>query len=218
MAEARELSDLPYYPHLVTHEGSLESGNDYDVVHFDNAQFDDADMGDVTFTECAFSATTFTGGTYRGAKFNDVWLHNVRVVGSSFAETRWIYAHVRDGAWSGVEAFEASLRRVVFSGCKLDSVNFRSAVFDDVIFDDCTLIDADFSGARLSNVRFPETSLRGARFRQASMNKVDFRGATEFGVVDGFDSFAGAVIDTGQLMELAPALAAHLGITVAASG
>lgn len=213
-ADARELSDLPYYQHLAAHSGELEPGGEYDVAHFADEEFDDLEVGNVTFTECAFSGTIFSGGTFRGAKFNDVWLHNVRVVGSSLAESRWLDAEIRDGAWSGVEQFSASLRRVVFAGCKLDSVNFRAAVFDDVTFDHCTLLDVDFSGAHMSTVRFPGSAVRGARFREASMSDVDFRGASELGVHDGFQSLSGAVIDSGQLIEIAPALASALGITV----
>jgi hypothetical protein len=43
--------------------------------------------------------------------------------------------------------------------------------------------------------------------------KVDLRGA-DLGVSAGHDSLRGAVIDTGQLIELAPAVAQVLGIIV----
>jgi hypothetical protein len=49
--------------------------------------------------------------------------------------------------------------------------------------------------------------------RKATLTEVDLRGA-EVDIARGFDRLAGAVVDVGQLMTLAPALAAHLGLDV----
>ncbi|MET0418263.1 MAG: hypothetical protein ABW022_19800 [Actinoplanes sp.] len=46
------------------------------------------------------------------------------------------------------------------------------------------------------------------------MKKVDFRGARELDVAQGWDALRGAVIDSQQLAEAAPALAQTLGIVV----
>lgn len=48
----------------------------------------------------------------------------------------------------------------------------------------------------------------------AVLERVDLRGAVALDLADGHDSLRGAVIDTRQLLELAPALADALGITV----
>ncbi len=113
-----------------------------------------------------------------------------------------------------MQAFSAALRRVVFTGSKLDSVNFRSAVLTDVTFEDCVLRDADFGGATLLRVSFAGCTLAGADFTKAACTEVDLRGA-RLEITAGYESLRGVTIDSGQLVALAPYLARHLGITVA---
>lgn len=48
------------------------------------------------------------------------------------------------------------------------------------------------------------------------MEAVELEGA-DLRVVDGVDGLAGAVLAPGHLLQLAPALAAHLGIIVSGS-
>ena len=56
--------------------------------------------------------------------------------------------------------------------------------------------------------------LRGADFDQVRLKDVDLREATELDLVAGVDRLAGAVINPAQLLELAPAFAAQIGVRV----
>jgi uncharacterized protein YjbI with pentapeptide repeats len=210
----QQLDDLPYADVLSRHEGQLEPRGEYDVTHFDELVFEDADIGNAQFMECAFTSVTFSAGSFRRARFNDVWFSATRIVGTDLAETSWLDAAVVSSGLSGVEAFSVKLRRVTFTRCKLDSVNLRSARLDGVAFDECLLNDVDFGGATLNDVRFPGSTLRGVRMAQASLDKADFRGAAELGLKDGYDSLRGAIVDYTQLVEIAPALATSMGITL----
>jgi uncharacterized protein YjbI with pentapeptide repeats len=113
-----------------------------------------------------------------------------------------------------VQAFGATLRRVTFSHCKLDSVNWRSAALREVRFVDCLLRDVDFGEATLTEVSFPGSTLDGVHLRGARLSKVDLRGAASLGIADGVEALRGATIDHGQLLDLAPAFAQALGVTV----
>lgn len=213
-AAARELADLPFADALEPFTDEVERGDDVDLALFDGVEIGGVDLGNVRFTECAFVNVEFGSGTCRKARFNDVWMQATRFVGSGFADSVWLDATITSGALSGVQAYGSDWRRVVFRGCKLDSVNFRSSTMIDVTFEDCTLVDVDFGSVTFNRVRFPGTTLRRARFPQASMTEVDFRGAAELEITDGIGSLDGATIDSGQLIDLAPALAAHVGLTV----
>lgn len=46
------------------------------------------------------------------------------------------------------------------------------------------------------------------------MKDVDLRTVAELGIARGFDRLAGAVISTAQLLDLAPAFAAQIGVRV----
>ncbi len=210
-----ELSDLPYAELLQPHEGGgLALEVRYDTVHFDRLDFEDDDAAGAAFLECAITDSSFTGVSLRRARLNDVWLRGDRFVGTRFAESDWLDVTADSCVLAGVEAFGAVLRRVVFRRCKFDSVNLRAAELYDVVFEDCVLWDADLGGAKLDGVTFPGTAVERIRLGRATLKRADLRGATRLDLADGYESLRGAVISTGQLLELAPALAATIGITV----
>jgi uncharacterized protein YjbI with pentapeptide repeats len=209
----RELADLPFFSVLTPHESAPEAGETYDGSHFADAIFTDAGAGSSRFMECAFSGVTFDGLQARKSRFSDVWLRDVRLLSADLAESSWLDATFLGCAAAGVQAFGASLRRVVFHECKLDSVNFRGAVLAEVTFEGCLLRDADFGGATLKRARFPGSRLTRADFSRATLEKVDLRGA-ELDITAGYSSLRGAIIDSAQLMSIAPMLARQLGIDV----
>ncbi|MGK5637415.1 pentapeptide repeat-containing protein [Streptomyces sp. URMC 126] len=210
----RELTQLPYAHGLEPFTGPLERAGAYERLHFDGSAFEDAEAGRSLFSEVAFSSAVFQRGSFRRSRFDDVWLHAVRMVGTDLADTTWLDGELTAGVLAGAEAHGAELRRVVFRQCKLDSVNFRAATLREVAFVDCLLRDVDFGGAILTDVHFPGSTLDGARFEKARLTKVDLREATALGIAAGLGDLGGATVSTPQLFDLAPALAAHIGLTV----
>lgn len=93
-------------------------------------------------------------------------------------------------------------------------MNLRSAALYDVAFEDCVLREVDFAEAKLDGVTFPGSRIERARFGRATLKKADLRGAVAIDLADGYESLRGAVISSSQLLDLAPALAQTLGITV----
>jgi uncharacterized protein YjbI with pentapeptide repeats len=80
------------------------------------------------------------------------------------------------------------------------------------------LVEPDFGGARLERVEFRDCALKGADFSGTTMTDVDLRSAAELGIARGLDRLAGAVISPAQLIDLAPAFAAQIGVRVEAPG
>ncbi|HYZ55915.1 MAG TPA: pentapeptide repeat-containing protein, partial [Streptosporangiaceae bacterium] len=71
----------------------------------------------------------------------------------------------------------------------------------------------DFGGATLKRASFPGSRLTRADFSRATLEKVDLRGA-DLEITAGYSSLRGAVINSAQLMAIAPMLARQLGIDV----
>jgi uncharacterized protein YjbI with pentapeptide repeats len=207
----RELADLPYAAHLTP--GRLDGGAEYDTVHFDRTDLDAPDASGARFLECAFTGVSVQGGRFRRSRFIDVWLEGARMVLSDFAETGWSDVTFVNGTIAGVQAFGSRLDRVVFAGCKLDSVNFRDAELTGVTFSDCLLREVDFGGAELTRTAFTASRLAGVDLSRARLDQVDLRGS-ELGLIVGPDPLRGAIISTGQLSAIAPVLAESLGIVV----
>jgi uncharacterized protein YjbI with pentapeptide repeats len=87
----------------------------------------------------------------------------------------------------------ARLEDVVFEGCEIGSMDARSAQLRSVAFVDCTLDELNVAGATLSKV-----DLSGARLRS----------------LIGVESLKGAIVSHEQLLDLAPVLAAQLGLEI----
>lgn len=198
----------------------LEIDGDYDRVLFSGCSFADADASGARFTECAFAGGTgFDGGRLRRARLTDVWFGETRLVALDVAESALTDIWFNGCVFAGVQAFSCVGRRVLFRGCKLDSVNFRDCKLNDVTFEDCVLRDVDFGSAKLSKIRFAGSQFADVDFTKATCSSVDLRGV-RFGTSDtpgikaGYDSLSGTRIDSAQLMILAPLLASHLGIRV----
>jgi uncharacterized protein YjbI with pentapeptide repeats len=210
-----DLADLPYADLLRPHTGPLAAEGDYDTVHFDRADFGPGSgAGGARFLESAITDCAFDGTGLRRTRMNELWASGSRFTGVSLAESDWLDSALVGCSLAGVEAFGAVLRRVVFRRCKLDSVNLRSARLHDVVFEDCVLRDVDFGEARFDGVAFPGSRLEQARFGRAELKRTDLRGALAIDLADGYDALRGAVISPSQLLDLAPALARALGITV----
>jgi uncharacterized protein YjbI with pentapeptide repeats len=209
----QELSELPFASSLLPLDGGWWPDETYDAVHVDGETLAGANAVGSRFMECAFTQVTFDGGNFRQARLSDVWLREVRLVAPDLSQSDWLDAAFVSSVIAGAQAYNSNLRRVTFRGCKIDSVNFRSATLVDVVFDDCLLRDVDFAGATLQRTRFPGCRLSGVDFTKATLKKVDLRGAT-LGISAGYDSLRGATIDSGQLIELAPTFAQVLGVNV----
>ena len=115
-----------------------------------------------------------------------------------------------------VQAFSASLRRVTFRDCKLDSVNFRSGTLTDVRFENCLLRDIEFGGSTLRRVSFGGSTLTQADFARVTCTEVDLRDA-ELGISAGYESLRGATIDSGGL-EIVSAGGVMSGATLSGGG
>jgi uncharacterized protein YjbI with pentapeptide repeats len=209
-----ELADLPYADALTTYDGPWRPDETYDTIHVDGGTLEGIDAAHARFLECAFTQVTFDGGSLRRARLNDVWAHEARLVATDLAESEWLDATFIDSVLAGTQVYGAELRRVVFQGCKLDSVNFREAALTEVRFENCVLRGADFAGAELDRVSFPGCRLGEVDLTGVTLKKVDLRGA-ELDITGGHESLRGAIMSTAQLIDLAPALAQSLGITVA---
>ncbi|WP_432280627.1 pentapeptide repeat-containing protein [Streptomyces luomodiensis] len=210
----RPLDALPYAHRLSPFSGEIEPEGVYEWLHFDGSALEDLDGESSRFSESAFSSVTFTGGGYRRSRFDDVWLNAVRMVGTDLSETTWLNSECSAGILAGTEIHSAGMHRVVFHGCKFDSVNLRGAALRDVAFVDCLLRDVDFGGATLTGTSFPGSTLDGVHLRKATLADVGLHEAAGLHIASGLEALNGATISSTQLLDLAPALAQVIGLTV----
>nr|WP_078845068.1 pentapeptide repeat-containing protein [Streptomyces sp. SCSIO ZS0520] len=195
--------------------GGLRPDGDYDGVEFRDLDLAEQDGGGARFLDCALTGCAVDGTRLRGARFLDSRLTEIRGVGTDLAEASLRDVELVEPRLGGVQLHASSLERVRVRGGKIDYLNLRAAKLRDVVFEGCVLVEPDFQGAALERVQFLDCVLREADFSGAKLREVDLRAATELGIARGVDSLSGAVISSGQLLDLAPVFAAQLGVRVA---
>lgn len=207
--------ELPDLDRLVPLEGAVEPEGDYSWRHARDVVWDAGTSAEhASFSKTLFTGVTLAGGTWAHATLEDVGFQEPRFLRPDLSRSRWRGVEVRGGIASGVQWHDADIRRAVFREVKLDLVNFRAATLVDVVFRDCLIRETDFAGAAMTRVSFPGCVFERVDFHAVKLADVDLRGA-RLHFARGLGSLRGAVIDPVQLIDLAPALAGHLGLSVA---
>lgn len=209
----REFDDLTFVDHLRPLDGPLTSGGDYSCVLVEDIDASQTVARDARFDECAIRGTHLTSADLTGSRSAHSWFRNVDLTGARLNEIDWQDDELIECVMAGAEAVGAQLRRVTFEGCKLDGVNFSGATLTDVTFRDCMLRDVELGGATLTRVAFPGTHLELA-LTEAVCDRVDLREAAQLTITEGVSGLRGAMITQLQLLDLAPTLAASIGIDV----
>ncbi|THA72613.1 pentapeptide repeat-containing protein [Streptomyces sp. A0958] len=196
--------------------GGLEPDGDYDGVRFGSVDLADESGPGARFMDCALEGCSLDRTELGRARFIDSVLTGVRGVGTDLASASLRDVEVVDARLGGVQLHGAVLERVLVRGGKIDYLNLRKARLKDVVFEGCVLAEPDFGGAQLTRVEFRDCVLKRADFSAVRMEAVDLRAVAELDIARGVERLAGAVISPAQLMELAPAFAAQIGVRVEA--
>jgi uncharacterized protein YjbI with pentapeptide repeats len=136
------------------------------------------------------------GGRYSELEITGEDLSGTRLEGASVTHCRFEAIEADVARWRGLSA-----RATAFRNSRMTGVQLNEAVLRDVLFEDTRL---DMANLRLAALE---------RFREASCRGTDLRGCS-LEDLDGAGGLAGATIGPVQLMELAPALARHVGLIV----
>jgi fluoroquinolone resistance protein len=178
-----------------------------------------ADLGGVSAAGGRIVGSVVGDVSLAGARLRSLALTDVIAHDLDASNADWTGAQLRRVVFercrlTGVGFAELDAADVVFRSCTLDLASFRGARIERATFEQCRFDEADFSGAWLKEVRFAASQLRRVELEQVTLSGVDFRGSE---LADpGGDPLAlrGAIVDSLQLIDLAPLLAARLGIRV----
>ncbi|WP_381796872.1 pentapeptide repeat-containing protein [Streptomyces niveus] len=201
-------------PPLVPYEGELEPDGDYDGQEFGGLDLADQEGPGSRFMDCALRECGLDRTDLGRARFIDCVLDGIRGVGTDLGGASLRDVEVVDARLGGVQLHGAVFERVLIRGGKIDYLNLRKAKLKDVVFEGCVLAEPDFGGAELERVEFRDCVLKDADLSGVRMKDVDLRTVAELGIARGVDRLAGAVISTAQLLDLAPAFAAQIGVRV----
>ena len=205
---------MPDPQRLDPHEGPLEPDGDFDGLVFTGVRLDGQDGSRARFLECALVGCVLDDARLDHARFIDTTLTEVRAGVLGIAGSTW-----QDCAWEtcrlgAVEAYGTEWIRTEVRGGKIDYLNLRDAQLDDVRLVGCVVDELDLAHASVRRLTLEDCRVRRLDVTGAKLTDVDLRGLTGLEHVAGVGGLAGATITSDQLLDLAPHLAAHLGIEV----
>jgi uncharacterized protein YjbI with pentapeptide repeats len=190
-----------------------EGAGTFEGRRFDRASFDGADLQGSTFLECEFQSASMTDTSLRGARFlecrsSGLYAPVFRAPRATFRDV------VLEGSRLGsAELYDNGWNSVHVDGGKLDYVKLRNSRLTDVLFTGCTIEELDLDGVHATRVAFRDCRIGDLSLTGAVLQDVDLR-TTELRSITHLSGLRGATIDDGQLMMLAPLLAANLGLRV----
>jgi uncharacterized protein YjbI with pentapeptide repeats len=194
----------------------LEPDADLDGLHLDSEDLTGQDGRGARLLDCTVTLGTLDDVRLDRAQIVDTALTGVGATALTMTEATLRDVTLTDCRLGGVQAYGSEWLRVTVRGGRLGYLNLRGATLREVRLDGCVVDDLDLAGATVRDLTIADTRVGRLDLTGARCTDVDLRGldALRLERLDGPDGLAGTTIDTGQLAVLAPALAAHLRITV----
>ncbi len=194
--------------------GALEPDGDYEALAFDDLDLSGQDGAHARFIDCVLRRCGLDGTGLDHAQLLDTSLREIHAGTLDLADATWRDVDVADCRLGAVQAYGGRLTRVTVRGGKIDYLNLREAHLTDVRFAGCVIGDLDLIGVHATRLVLEDSRIGRLDLTHAVLTDVDLRTA-DLSRLDGLAGLAGATISQEQLLELAPALAAHLRIIVA---
>jgi uncharacterized protein YjbI with pentapeptide repeats len=201
-------------PRLTAFAGaSVEDRADYEALAFTDLDLAGQSAVGATFTDCRLDRCRLDGLGLARARFGDTLLRELEATDLDATDTTWRDSLVDGGRIGALGLSGATLTGVRLRGLKLDFVDLSHARLDGVWFVDCAVGELELAEAELRGVRFEGSSIETLSAGSARFTDVDLTGARLRTIAD-VASLRGATISPEQLVDVAPLLAAQLGIRV----
>lgn len=193
---------------------ALTRGASLEGVRVSSGNIDGRDLADLSTSECRLENLSLRDTSLLRARFSETQIVRLDVAALEAAHSSWRFCELEGCRVGSAELFDSAWQSVRLRECKLGYLNLRGAELNDVEFVDCRIDELDLQGAKIRRLAFSGCELNTIVLRQAALHDVDLRGAT-LAEIQGVDNLRGVIVSAEQLVELAPLLASHLGITVA---
>ena len=191
----------------------LAAGEMVEDLRLAEADLSGAGLSAISLLSCRFSEVFANDTDLAAARLVDCRLERLSATYLHSPRSTWRTVELIDsriGAW---ELYDADVESLLIEDCRLGFTNLAGTTVRDLLIRATRIDELDLSGIDAQRVHFEDCRVGTLRLHGGSLRDVDLRGL-EMRTVSGVGSLAGATVSSGQLSELAPLLAQHLGLRV----
>ena len=197
---------------LVAFAGSsLDTHGDYDAVSFTGLDFAGQVADDAAFLGCRLERCGLDGVSMRRARISETLLDELHATSLDVTDSIWRDSLVTVRRIGALLAIGATWSSVRVRGGRLDLVDLSGAKLTGVAFERCAIGELDLGTVEARDLSFAGCEIELLDVTGARLVRADLTGA-RIGAVKSVDGLRGATITPAQLVDLAPQMAAHLGI------
>ena len=191
----------------------LTAGEMVEDLELVEADLSGGDLSALTLLSCRFSEVFANDTDLAAARLVDCRLERLSATYLHSLRSTWRTVELVDsriGAW---ELYDADVESLLMENCRLGFTNLAGTTVRDLLIRATRIDELDLSGIDAQRVHFEDCRVGTLRLHGGSLRDVVLRGL-EMRTVSGVGSLAGVTVSSGQLSELAPLLAQHLGLRV----
>jgi uncharacterized protein YjbI with pentapeptide repeats len=203
-------------PELVRLAGAdLAAHGDYEGIQLVDVDLAGRKLDGAAFVACHLDRCGLDEVSLRRGRMSDCLLTEIHAVNLEAADAVWrdsLLVDPRIGALSAPGIVWDGIR---IRGGKLDFVNLSGSKLADVALEGCVIGELDLGQAEVKRLRLDGAVIGVLDVTTARLADVDLSDAS-LGFVRGIGGLRGATISPSQLLDLAPILAAHVGVRIRA--
>ncbi|MFK3678874.1 pentapeptide repeat-containing protein [Microbacterium sp. NPDC090218] len=170
------------------------------------------DLAYATLEQCVVSADA-EAVDLTGATVIDVDMSGVRIASLRMRDAGVRRLRISGGRIGTFDLSEARISELELRDVRIDYLNLGAAKVTDLEISGCTIRTIDMPQAELTRVRFTATSSDEVDPRGMRAKDLDLRGLDALAYLDA-NSLRGATLTSFQVQQLAPMIAAGLGIQI----
>jgi uncharacterized protein YjbI with pentapeptide repeats len=166
-------------------------------------------MLECTVTDCRMDEAKLTGIHVVDSSWT-----RVAASGLAAPHSSWRDSSIRDSRFGLLDLSASTLLRLTITDAKIDYLNLRAATIREVVLTRVSIGEVSLSDASGTTFTLTDCTVETVELHNTRVKTIDLSTST-LTRIDGLDSLQGVVLSGGQVLDLAPSMAKHLGATLA---
>jgi hypothetical protein len=192
---------------------ALEAGADYEAVDLVGLDLARQRADNAGLVRCRLARCVLDELAMPRARLSECLVTDCRGLAVELTASIVRDTLLADNRLGVLSASRATWSEVRLRGGKIDLLDLSLGRLTDLAFESCVIGVLDLTGSGIRRATFERSEIGELVLDDARLSDVDLSGA-ELRLVRGIGQLRGATIARSQLLDLAPQLAAHIGLTI----